>query len=119
MIPIFKLLGMVLDELTVQIKFEIRREGAFCIIGCNDPDTIIELFLPLFDDEITIPLLEKSKRFNATISIDREQIVGVAIETDLGKTIAAKPHERLIKTLSEVGMDDTYLALCQQISRKC
>lgn len=119
MIPIFKLLGMVLDELTVQTKFEIRREGIFCIAGCNDPDTIIELFLPLFDDEVEISLLEKSKWFSATISIDREQIVGVAIETDLGKTIAAKPHERLIKTLSEVGMDDTYLALCRHISRKC
>ena len=119
MIPIFKLLGMVLDELTVQTKFEISREGFLCIAGCNDPDTIVELFVPLFDDEVAISLLEKSKWFSATISIDRKQIVGVAIETDLGKTIAVKPHERLIKTLSEVGMDDTYLALCQQISRKC
>ncbi len=122
MIPIFKLLGMVLDETSYETKFEIKRDGIFCIVKCDDPDLIGELFLPLFGDEDAeelYHLLEKSEWFCANIMITQNQIMAVAIENNFGEQVLSEINERLLKILSEVGMDDSYFTICQEISKKC
>lgn len=122
MIPIFKLLGMVLDETSYETKFEIKRTKNFCVVECADSEIIGELFLPLFGDEDAEELyclLEKSEWFCASIMISQNQIRAVTIENNFGEQVLSEVDERLLTILSEVGMDDSYFTICQEISKKC
>lgn len=119
---IFRLLGMVLDEISYKTKFEIERDRNACIVECSDQDVIGSLFLPLFGDnklEEIYDLLEKSEWFLARLCILEDRITEITLENNLGETVISVVETQLLEFVADIGMDDSYLKICREIIKKC
>lgn len=122
MITIFELLGMILDDISEKIKFRMAWKNDALYVECDDSDIIGNLILPLFADETieeTYSLIERSKWFFATIKLSHDQITEVALQNDMGQNVTTKIGTRILENLSELGMDDTFIKICHEITKKC
>lgn len=115
---IFELLGKILDDVPEQIRFRTAWDGSTLFVECSESDIIGNLILPLFDDGEVEHLLASSW-FVATLKMSHDQIAEITIANDAGKEATFKVGTTILKELSAVGMDDSYIKMCHEITKKC
>ncbi len=116
---VFTLLGMIIDT-TVSDNpvFYISRENDALLVECDDTDIITGMILPLCNDKV-YQFLERCNWFVAILKITKNHIAEIIFENDLGESSVCDIGEDLLNILADWGVDDTYLKICQEITKKC
>ena len=116
---VFTLLGMIIDTtVSDDPVFYISRENDALLVECDDTDIITGMILPLFNDKV-YQFLERCNWFVAILKITKNHIAEIIFENDLGESSVCDIGEDLLNILADRGVDDTYLKICQEITKKC
>lgn len=120
---IFTLLGIMLDSITSENpKFLFSWSEGFLCVETNDIDIIARMILPLFGDENVeerYQLIENSTWFATVIKLSHHSIAEVTLVNNTGEAVSCTVDSELLLSLSDIGMDDSYLMICQELYEKC
>lgn len=123
---IFTLLGIMFDAITSENpKFLFSWDNGFLCIETSDIDIITRMILPLFSDgdiEERYQFIEDSNWFFGVIKFSdksHHSISEVVLKNDVGNFITCQISSKILSYLADIGMDDSYLTICQEFYEKC
>lgn len=106
---VFKLLGIILDDLLEEQLFKVDWQDNFAIAESNNSD-IIGLILPMLN-------IEERNWSYVVVKISDDEISEIVLSDISDRTISSS-GERISDYMIDIGMNDTYAKICHEISRK-